>query len=238
MSVQLLSYVWLWSHRVQHTRPPCPSPTPRVYSNSCPLSQWWHPTISSSVAPFSSHLQSFPASGSPMSQFFTSGGQSIGVSASASVLSMNIEDWFSLGWTGWISLQSKGLLKSLQRQSSKASVLWRSAFFIVQFSYPYMTTGKTIALTIWIFVSILAWTCISIDHGYLLYWTRKSPLNSIAIFVSWALLQCLPGSRYEPSNWSLCLQLPSFQAKLYMSTWGHVMSVWLCHNSSAAFFCP
>ena len=91
-----------------HARPPCSSPTPRVYSNSCPLSQWYHTTISSSVVPFSSCLQSFPASESfPMSQFFTSGGLSIGVSASASVLP--IQDWFSLGWSGWLSLQSKEL---------------------------------------------------------------------------------------------------------------------------------
>ena len=94
----------------QHARPPCPPPTPRVYSNSRPLSQWCHPTISSSGVPFSSCHRSFPASGSfSMSQFFISGGQSIGVSASASVLPMNILDWFPLGWTGWISLQSKGL---------------------------------------------------------------------------------------------------------------------------------
>ena len=93
---------------LQQARPPCPSPTPGVYSNSCPLSRWRHPTISSSVVPFSSCLQSFPASGSfPMSPFFTSGGQSIGVSASTSVLPMNIQDWFPLAWTGWISLQSK-----------------------------------------------------------------------------------------------------------------------------------
>ena len=92
------------------TRLPYPSPTPRAYSNSCPLSWWCHPTILSSVIPFSSHLQSFPASGSfPISQLFTSGGQRIGVSASASVLPMNIQYWFPLGWTGWISLQSKGL---------------------------------------------------------------------------------------------------------------------------------
>ena len=97
-------------HGLQHTRLPCPSPTPETYSNSCPLSQWCHPTISSSVVPFSSYLQSFPATRSfQMSQLFTSGGQSIGVSASASVLPMNIQDWFPLGWTGWISLQSKGL---------------------------------------------------------------------------------------------------------------------------------
>ena len=99
-----------WAHGPQPTRPPCPSATPWVYSNSCPLSQWRHPTISSSFVPFSSHLQSFPASGSlQMSQFFPSGSQSIGVSASTSVLPMNIQDWFPLGWTDWISLQSKGL---------------------------------------------------------------------------------------------------------------------------------
>ena len=101
----------LRQHGLQHTRPPCPSPTPRAYSNSLPLSQWCHPTISSSVVPFS-RLQSFPASGSfQMSQLFTSGGQSIGVSASATVLPVNIQDWFPLGWTGWISLQSKGLAR-------------------------------------------------------------------------------------------------------------------------------
>ena len=97
-------------HGLQHSRPPCPSPTPRVYSDSRPLNRWCHPTISSSVIPFSSHLQSFPESGSfLMSQFFASGGQNIGVSASTSVLPRNIQDWFPLGWTGWISLQSKGL---------------------------------------------------------------------------------------------------------------------------------
>ena len=93
----------LWPYGLQHARPPCPSPTPGVYSNSCPLSRWCHPTISSSVIPFSSRLQSFPASGSlPMSQFFTSGGQSIGASASASVLPMNIQDWFPLGYDGLV----------------------------------------------------------------------------------------------------------------------------------------
>ena len=98
----------LWPHGLQPARLPCPSPTPKAYSNLCPLRRWCHPTISSSFIPFSSHLQSFPASGSfPMSQFFTSGGQSIGVSASASVLPMDIQDWFPLGLTGWISLQSR-----------------------------------------------------------------------------------------------------------------------------------
>ena len=104
-SVQLLSCVWLFeTHVLQHARVPCPSPAPGAYSNSCPLSWWCHPTISSSVIPFSSRLQSFPASWSfPMSQFFASGGQSIGVSASAPVLPMNIQDLFPLGWTGCIS---------------------------------------------------------------------------------------------------------------------------------------
>ena len=114
-------------HGLQHARPPCPSPTPRVYSNSCPLSRWCHPAISSSVAHFSSCPQSFPVSGSfQMSQLFTSGRQSIGVSASASVLPMNIQDWFPLGWTGLISLQSKGLSRVFQHHSSKASILWSS----------------------------------------------------------------------------------------------------------------
>ena len=97
-------------HESQHSRPPCPSPTPRVYPNSCPLSQWCHPGISSSVVPFSCGPQSLPASESFLiSQFFTQGGQSTGVSDSTSVLPMNTQDWFPLGWTGWISLQSKGL---------------------------------------------------------------------------------------------------------------------------------
>ena len=97
-------------HEPQHTRPPCPSPTPGVYTNSCALSRWCHLTISPSVVSFSSSLQSFPTSGSfQMSQLFTSGGQSIGVSASTSVLPMNTHNWFLLGWTGWISFQSKRL---------------------------------------------------------------------------------------------------------------------------------
>ena len=109
-SVQLLSCVSLRCHEPQHTRPLCPSPISGVYPNSSPLSRWCHPTISSSVVPFSSHAQSFPASGSfPMSQLFAWRGQSIGVSASTSVLPMKTQDWSPLGRTGWISLQSKGL---------------------------------------------------------------------------------------------------------------------------------
>ena len=120
----------LWPHELQHIRPPCPSPTPGVYSKSHLLSWWCHPTISSSIIPFSSYLQSFPALRSfQISQFFASGGQSIGVSASASVLPMNIRDWFPLGLTGWISLQSKGL----SRVFSNITVQ-KHQFFRVQLS--------------------------------------------------------------------------------------------------------
>ena len=114
-------------HELQHARPPCPSPTPGVHPNPCPLSRWCHPTISSSVVPFSSCPQSFPASGSfPMSQLFASGGRSIGISASTSVLPMNTQDWSPLGWTGWISLHSRDSNESSptpQFKSIKASVL-------------------------------------------------------------------------------------------------------------------
>ena len=106
----LVIYDFLWHHGQQNIRLPCPSSTPGACSNSCPLSQWYHPTISSTIIPFSSHVQSFPASGSfQISSFLVSGGQSNGVSASASVLPMNIQDWSPSEWTGWISLQSKGL---------------------------------------------------------------------------------------------------------------------------------
>ena len=162
MSCPILSFVQfsrsvtsdpLWPHGLQHTKLPCPSLIPGACSNSCPLSWCCHPTISSSVIPFSSHFQSFPASGSfPVSQFFASGGQSIGVSASASVLPMNIQDWFPLRLTDLISLQSKGLWRVFSNIT-----VWKHWFFSTQLSlwsnsHPYMTTGKTIALTRWTFV--------------------------------------------------------------------------------------
>ena len=127
----------LLSHGLQHARPPCPSPTPGFFSDSCPLSQWCHPTISFCIIPFSSCLQSFPASGYiPIGQVFASGGQNIGVSASASVLSMNIQDWFPLGWIGWISLQSNGL----SRVFSKTTVQ-KHQFFSTLLSYsPTLTS--------------------------------------------------------------------------------------------------
>ena len=148
-----MSDCW-WPHGLQHSRLPCSSLTLRACSNSCTLSWLCHPSISSSVIPFSSHLQSFPASGSfQMSQFFVSGGQSIRVSASASVLPMSIQDWFPLGLTPLNLLAVQGTFKSLlQHHSSKTSILRHSAFFIVQLSYPYMTSGKTTALTRWTFV--------------------------------------------------------------------------------------
>ena len=142
----------LQPHGLQHARPPCPSPTPGVYSNDCPLSRWCHPTISSSVVPFSSCPQSFLASGAfQMSWLFASGGRSIGVSASTLVLPVNTQDWTPLGWTSWISLQSKGLSRVFSN-NSKTSILQCSAFFIVQLSHPNMTTGKIIGLTRWTFV--------------------------------------------------------------------------------------
>ena len=129
----------LQPYEPQHASPPCPSPTAGVYANPCPLSWWCHPTISSSVVPFSSCPQSFPASRSfQMSQLFALGGQSTGVSASTSVFPMNTQDWSPLGCTGWISLQSKGLSSLLQHHSSKASILRCSAFFIVQVSHTWL----------------------------------------------------------------------------------------------------
>ena len=129
----------LQPHRLQHDRLPCPSPTPRGCSNSCPLNRWCHPIISSSVVPFSSCLQSFLASGFfPMSRFFTSGDQSIGVSASASVLAMNTQDWCPLGWTGWISLQSKGLSRVFSN-----TTVQKHQFFSTQPSSQYNSNIHT-----------------------------------------------------------------------------------------------
>ena len=144
----------LQPHGLQHARLPCPSLSPRVCSNSCPLRRWCYLTISLSVDLFSSCLQSFPASGSfPMSWLFTTSGQSFGASALVSVLPMNIQDWFPLGLTGWIFFLFKGFSKVFSKDhSSKASILWCSTFFMVQLLHPFMTTGETIALTIQTFV--------------------------------------------------------------------------------------
>ena len=141
----------LQPYELQHARPPCPSPTPGVHLNSCALSRWYHAAISSSVIPFSSCPQSLPASGSfPMCKLFAWDGQCIGVSASASVLLKNTQDWSPLGWTGWISFKAKGLSRVFTNTTVQKHQYF--AVFTVQVSHPYMTTGKTIALTRWTFV--------------------------------------------------------------------------------------
>ena len=177
------SCLTLRPHGLQHASLPYPSPIPGVYSTSRPSSRWCHPTISSSVIPFSSHLQSFPASGSfQISQFFTSGGQSIGVSASASVLPMNTQDLSPLGWTGWISLQSKGLSRVFSNTTvQKHQFFGAQCYFIVQLSHPYMTTGKTIALTRWTFVGKV----MSLLYNMLSKLVKAFLLRSKRLLLSW-----------------------------------------------------
>ena len=153
----------LWPHGQQHTRLPCPSPTPGAYSNSCPSSWWCHPTISSSAFPFSSCLKSFPATGSfPVSPFFTSGGQSTGVSASASVLSMNIQDWFPLGWTGLISLQSLGLSRVFS-----ITTVQKHQFFSTQLSFWWLSHVQ-LFVTPW---TVAHQSTLSIEFSRQEYWS-------------------------------------------------------------------
>ena len=191
---------FLRPHGLQNARLPCPSPSPRGCSNSCPLSQWCHPTHSSFVFPFSSWLHSFPASGSfPMSQLFTSGGQSIGTPASASVLPMNIQGWFPLGWTGCIFLVFRGLSRVFS-----STMVWKHQFFTVQLSYPYMTIGKTIALTIR-FCFCLGWPSLAFFPQYLShtssFWAQNSvflPIDSqvLVLILLWNYCQILISSKY------------------------------------------
>ena len=208
----------LWPHESQHTRPPCPSPTPRVYSNSYPSSQWCHPAISSSVIPFSSCPQSLPASGSfPMCQLFSSGAKYWSFSFSISPSSEHPRMIsFRMDWLDLLAVQ--GTLKSLlQHHTSKASILLRSAFFIVQLTHPYMTTGKTIVLTRWTFVgklmsllfnmlSRLVKTFLPRSKHLLISWLKspsavilEPPKNTV-----WHCFHCLPiylpwsdGTRYH-----------------------------------------
>ena len=228
---------------LQHARPPCPSPTPRVYSNSCPLSQWCHPTISYSAVPFSSCPQSLPASGSfQMSQFLTSGGQSIGASASALVLPMNIQDWFPFGWTGWISLQSKGLSRVFSKHhSSKASILRWSAFFIVQLSHPYVTTGKTIALTRWTFVGKVMSLLFNMLSSLVLAFLPRSK----CLLISW--LQTRKQVSLTPDGWDV--HLPIHRKALNSLTWdpwfpfinSHLLTFWrpgLCCRNPCKSWLP
>ena len=185
----------LQPHGLQHTRLPCPSPTPGVYPDSCALSWWCRPTISSSVIPFSSCLQSFPASGSfPISQLFASDGQSIGASASASVLTMNIQDSFPLGLTGLVSLQSKGVSKSSpapQLESINRLVL---SILYGPLSYLHMTTGKTIALTIWTFIGKTMSLLFNMPSMFVL----ASIPRSKHLLISWLQSQW----KWRKSKWS------------------------------------
>ena len=174
-----------WPPESQHTRSPCPSPTPRVHSNSCAQSWWCHPAISSSVITFSSCLQSLPAPGSfPMNQFFAWDGQSIGVSALVSVLPMNTQDWSPLGWTGWISLQSKGLSRVFSNTTIQKHHFFNAQLFSQSNSHPYMTTGKTIVLTRWTFVGKVMSLLFN-----MLYWLVITFLpRSKCLLISWLQL--------------------------------------------------
>ena len=184
----------LQPHGLKHTWHPCSSLYPGVCINPYPLRQWCHPTISSSFTPFSSCPQSFPASRCfLMSWLFTPGSQSIGVPASASVLPMNIQGWFSLGLTYWLSLQSK----LLQHLSLKASLLWCSAFFIVQL-HPYMTTGKTIAFTIWTIVGKI----MSLLYNMLSRFVIAFLPRSKHLLISW--LQSQSAVVLEPPKNKIC----------------------------------
>ena len=200
-------------HGLQDTRPPCPSPAPGACSNSDASSRWCHPTISSSVIPFSCP-QSFPASGSfPISQFFSSGGQSIGVSASTSVLPMIIQVWFPLGWTGWISLQTTGLSRVFSNTTT--SIPWRSAFFMVQLSHAYMTTGKTIALSRWTFVGKVMSLLFNMLSSFFMAFLSRSK----RLLISW--LQSPSAVFWSPRKESLSL-FPLFPPLFAMKWWGQM----------------
>ena len=200
----------LWPHGLQHTRLPCPSPTLRACSNSCLLNWWCHPAISSFLVPFFSCLQSFPTSASfPMSQLFTSGGQSIGVSASASVLPVNSNEFFRIDSFNLLAVQR--ILKSLlQYHSSKASILQCSAFFIVRLSHPYMTTGKIIPLIRWTFVGKV--------------------MSLLFNILSRLIIGFLPRSKHLLISW---LQLPSaviLEPKKIKSHTVSIVSPSICHE--------
>ena len=189
----------------QHARPPCPSATPRAYSNSCPLSRRCHPTFSSSIVPFSSCLQSFPTSGSfPMSQFFASGSQSIGVSASASVLPMNIEDWFPLGWTDWISLQSK----VLSRVFSNTTVQ-KHQFFSAQlslYSNSHICTWHVRHVRVQLFAT--PWTIHGILQARILDWVAYPFSRGSSWHTNLTGVSCIAGGFL--TNWAMREALSKF----------------------------
>ena len=195
-------------HESQHARPPCPSPTPVVYPNSCPSSWWCHPTISSSVVPFSSFPQSFPASGSfQMSQLFASGGQSVGVSASASVLPMNTQDWSPLGWTGWIFLQSKGLSRVFSN-----TPVQKHQFFSAQLSFFFLLFFFKTWNTVLVLPNI-----------------KTNPPQVYMCSPSWALLP--PPSPHHPSGSSQCTS-PKHRVScfLYSPTLTSIHDHWKNHS--------
>ena len=208
----------LWPHEPQHARPPCPSPTPGVHPNQCPLSLWCHPTISSSVVPFTSCPQSFPASGSfPMSQLFASGGQIIGVSASASVLPINTQDWSPLGWTGWISLQSKGLSRVFSNTTVQTHQIFDTQLSLWSNSYIHTWLLETpLALTRWTFL----------DKGMSLLFNIVSRLvivflpRSKCLLISW--LQSPSSVILEPLQNKICYCFHYMGLCVYIHTHTHI----------------
>ena len=226
----------LWTCGLQHARLPCSSPTPGAYSNSCPLHQWCYPTISSSGIPFSSHLQSFPVSGIfPVSQFFASGGQSIGVSASASVLPMSTQDWFPLGWTGWISLQSKGLSRvfsntiiqttahlysshTLAKQCSKFSKPGFNSMWTMNFQLFKLDLGKAeepdVKLQISTGSSKKQENSRKISTFFLL--TMPKPLTVCITTNCGKFLKRWEYQTTWPASWEICMQVRKQQSELNM----------------------
>ena len=205
----------LWPHGLQCDRLPYPSLSPGVFSNSSPLSQWCYLTISSSAALFSFCLQYFSASGSfPINQLFTSGGQTIGASVSASVFPMISQGWFPLGLIGLISMQSKGLFNSLlQHHNLKASVLQCSAFFMVQLSHSYMTIGKTIALTIQTFVGKVMSLLFNMLSRFVIVLLSRSKclLISSAVILKPKKIKSVTTSTFSPS---ICHEVMGPDAKI------------------------
>ena len=189
----------VWPYGLQHARLPRPSPTPAAYSNSCPSCRWCHPTTSPSVVPFSSCPWSFLASGSfPMSQLFTSGGQSIGVSASTSILPMNTQDWSPLEWTDWISLKSNGLSRVFSNTTVQKHQFF-GAHLSSQSNYPYMTTGKTITLTRQTFVGKVISLLLNMLSRLVITFLPRSK----GLLISW--LQSPSAVTLEPPKNKMCL---------------------------------
>ena len=211
-------------YELLHNRLPCPLLSSRVCSNSCPFSRWCHPTTSSSVISFSSSLQYFPSSGSfPVSPLFASGGWSIGASASASVLPMNIQGWFPLGLTGLIFLQSTGLSRVFSSITIwKRQFFWHLAFFMIQISHPYMTTEKTIALIRWTFVGkVMSLPFNRLSRLVVTFLPRSKCLNFMA-----AVTIC---SDFRAPQNKICHGFHFFPFYLPWSdgTWCHDLSFWM-----------